>query len=33
METERSLEIITNNDLKEIYAGSVKRLNDYFIDG
>ena len=32
MEIERSLEPLTENDLKELYVGSVKRLNEYFID-
>lgn len=33
MEIERSLELITKNDLKELYAGSVSRLYEYFITG
>lgn len=33
MEIERSLEPLTKNDLKELYAGSVKRLHEYFITG
>ena len=33
MEIERSLEPLTKNDLKELYTGSVKRLNEYFITG
>lgn len=33
MEIERSLETITINDLKELYAGSIKRLHEYFITG
>ena len=30
---ERSQEPITNDDLKELYFGSVKRLNEYFVTG
>lgn len=33
MEIERSLELVTKNDLKELYDGSVKRLYEYFITG
>ncbi|WP_304511738.1 hypothetical protein [Desulfobacula sp.] len=33
MEIERSLKAITINDLKELYAGSVSRLHEYFISG
>ena len=33
MDIERSLEPLTAIDLKELYAGSVKRLNEYFITG
>ena len=33
MEIERSLEPLTKNNLKELYAGSVKRLSEYFITG
>jgi hypothetical protein len=33
MEIDRSLKTITCDDLKELYAGSVKRLNEYFILG
>ncbi len=33
MEIERSLEPITENDLEELYTGSVKRLNEYFVTG
>jgi hypothetical protein len=33
MEIERSLEPITNDDLKELYAGSVKCRDEYFING
>ena len=33
MEVERSLEPITNDDLREIYAGSRDRLKKYFVQG
>lgn len=33
MQIERSLEPLTKNDLSDLYAGSVKRLNEYFITG
>ncbi len=33
MEIERSPELITKEDLKELYEGSVQRLQQYFIQG
>lgn len=33
MKIERSLEPITNNDLKELLEGSVERLRKYFVQG
>jgi len=33
MEIERSLEPITLDDLADLYAGSVRRLGEYFVDG
>jgi len=33
MEIERSPAPLTQSDLKELYVGSVKRLNEYFITG
>ncbi len=33
MEIERSLEPLTKNDLNDLYTGSIKRLNEYFITG
>ncbi|MFH2064747.1 MAG: hypothetical protein ABIK15_06090 [Pseudomonadota bacterium] len=33
MELERSLETIKRKDLKELYGGSKKRLQEYFISG
>ena len=33
MDIERSLEPITKDDLKDLYAGSVKRLDEYFVNG
>jgi hypothetical protein len=33
MEIERSLEPLTENVLKELYSGSVKRLHEYFLIG
>ncbi len=33
MEIERSLEPLTDSDLKELYSGSVKRLYEYFLTG
>jgi len=33
MKIERSLALLTENDLDELYTGSVKRLNEYFITG
>jgi len=33
MEIERSPEPITNENLKELYNGSVQRLHEYFIQG
>ena len=33
MDIERSLEPITKNDLKELYIGSVKCLDEYYING
>lgn len=33
MEIERSLEPLTKNDLNDLYTGSVKRLNEYFVTG
>ena len=33
MEIERSPEPLTKEDLKELYAGSVRRLYEYFING
>ncbi len=33
MEIERSPEPLTNEDLKELYNGSVQRLREYFVQG
>ena len=33
MEIERSPETLTKKDIKELYAGSVRRLHEYFIHG
>ncbi len=33
MEIERSLEPLNNNDLNDLYEGSVKRLHEYFLIG
>ena len=33
MEIERSLEHLTPDDLKDLYAGSVQRLEEYFVLG
>ena len=33
MEIERSLEPLTKNDLSDLYIGSVKCLNEYFVTG
>lgn len=33
MEIERSLEPLTKNDLNDLYTGSIKRLNEYFVTG
>ncbi len=33
MDIERSLEAITKDDLKDLYAGSVTRLEEYFVKG
>ena len=33
LEIERSLSPLTIDDLKELYSGSMNRLNEYFING
>ena len=33
MEAERSYELITKNNLKELYIGSINRLKEYFVFG
>jgi hypothetical protein len=33
IEIERSLKVITNDDLRKLYEGSAKRLGEYFVAG